>query len=89
MWSGIWYFSLSVLKCDSLMVEMKSFTIHKGSIINSLSPSVPRTDWVRGSAPIRPSVESPFDLSMSKSSSLVEGEVVDGFLSSLEVSRSF
>ena len=89
MWTGIWYFSLSVLKCDSLMVEMKSLTVHKGSIINSLSPSGPMTDWVGGSAPTRPLVESPSDLSVSKSSSFVEGEVADEFLSSLEVLGSF
>jgi len=53
--------------------------------MNSLSPSGPMTDWIGGSAPSRPLVESPFDLSVSKSSSLVEGEEADGFLSSLEV----
>ena len=47
------------------------------------------TDWVGGSTPTRPSVESPSDLSVSKSSSLVEGEVADEFLSSLEVPWSF
>ena len=82
---GVWYFSLSVLKCDCLMVEMKSLTIHKGSIINFLSPSGPMTDWVAASAPTIPLVESPSDLTMSKSLSLVEGEVVNRFLSSLEV----
>ena len=82
---GIWYFSLSVLKCDFLMVEMKSLIVHKGSIINSLSPSKPMTDWVGGSTPTIPLIKSPSDLSMSKSSSLMEGEMVDGFLSSLEV----
>ena len=86
---GIWYFSISILKCESLMVEMKLFTIHKGSIINSLNPSGPMIDWVGGLAPIRPSIESPFDLFVSKSSPLVEGEVADGFLSSLEVPGSF
>ena len=47
------------------------------------------TDWVGGSTPTIPSVESPSNLSVSKSLSLVEGKVVDGFLSSLEVPRSF
>ena len=89
MWTGIWYFSLSVLKCAFLMVEMKSLTIHKGSIINSLSPSGPMMDYVGGSAPSKPSVESPYDLSVFKSSSPMEGEVVDGFLSSLKVPGSF
>ena len=86
---GIWYFSLSVLKCACLMVEMKSLIIHKGSIINSLSPSGSMTNWVGDSAPSNPSVESPSDLFVSKSSSLVEGEVADGFLSSLDVLGSF
>ena len=47
------------------------------------------TDWVRGSALTSPSVESPSNISVSKSSFLMEGEVADGFLSSLEVSGSF
>ena len=74
---------------DSFMVEMKLLTVHKGSIINSISLSRPMIDWVGGSSPTRLSVESPSDLFMSKSSSLVEGDVADGFLSSLEVLRSF
>ena len=86
---GIWYFSSSVLKCACLIVEMKLLIIHKGSIINSLNPSGPMTHWVGGSTPFRPSVESPFDLSMYKSLSLMEGEVVDRFLSSLEVPGLF
>ena len=71
------------------MVEMKSLIVHKGSIINSLSPLGPMTNWVGGSAPYSPSAESPSDLSVSKSLSLVKGEVADGFLSSLEVPRLF
>ena len=46
-------------------------------------------DWVGGSTPTKPSIESPSDLSVSKSSSFVEGKVADGFLSSLEVPGSF
>ena len=46
-------------------------------------------DYVGGSAPSKPSVESPYDLSVFKSSSPMEGEVVDGFLSSLKVPGSF
>ena len=76
------------LKCDSLIVETKSLTVHKGSIMNSLSQSGPTTDWIGGSAPTRPSLESPSDLSISKSSSL-EGEEADKFLFSLKVSGSF
>ena len=67
----------------------KSLTVRKGSIINSLNPSGLMSDWVGGSAPTRPSVESPSDLSVSKSSSLVEGDVADEFLSSLKVPRLF
>ena len=89
MWSGIWYFFLGVFKCDYLIVEMKSLTVHKGSIINYLSPLGPMMDWVEGSAPTRPSVEAAFDPSVSKSLSFVEDVVADGFLSSLEVPRSF
>ena len=47
------------------------------------------TDWDGGSVPSSPSVESPSDLFASKSSSLMEGEVANGFLSSLEVPGSF
>ena len=71
------------------LVEMKLLTIQKGSIMNSLSPSGPMTDWDGGSVPSSPSVESPSDLFASKSSSLMEGEVANGFLSSLEVPGSF
>jgi len=50
-----------------------------GSIMNSLSPSGPMTDWTGGSAPSRPSLESSYNPTVSKSSSL-DGvkSVVDG-----------
>ena len=42
--TGIWYLSLSVLKCGSLILDIKSLTVHKGSRMNSLSPLVPMMD---------------------------------------------
>ena len=84
MLSGIWYLALSVL-----IMDLKSLTVHKGSIMNSLSPSGLMTDWIGGLASSRSSLELPSGLSISKPSSLEEGEVVDGFLSPLEVSESF
>ena len=44
--TGIWYLLLRVLKCDSLIVEKKSFTVHKESITNFLIPSLPTTEWI-------------------------------------------
>ena len=85
MLTGIWYFSLSILKCVCLIVEMKSLIVHMGSIINSLNPLGLMMDWIGGSAFSRLSAKSPSDLSVSKPSSLVEGEVANGFLSSLKV----
>ena len=62
---------------------------HRGNMMNSLSPSGLITDWIGGSALSKPSLELPSGLSISKPSSLEEGKVADGFLSSLEVSGSF
>ena len=51
MLSGIWKLALRVLKCFSLMVDLKLFTVHSGSMINSLSPSAPTTDFIGCSSP--------------------------------------
>ena len=69
-------------------MDLKSLTIHKGSMMNSLSPLGPMMDWIGGSTSTRPSLET-FGLSISKPLSLEEGEVVDELLSSLEMSGSF
>ena len=42
--TGIWYFSLNVLKWDSLIIEVKSLIVYMGNIKNSLTPSRPTTD---------------------------------------------
>ena len=85
MWCGIWYFSLRVLKCFSLMVDLKSFTVHNRRMMNSLRPFGPMTDWTEGSTLAKFSLKPFSDPSMSKPSSLVEGEEANGFLLSLEV----
>ena len=76
-----------MLKRRSLMDELKSFIVHNGSVMNSLNPSGPMTDWTGGSSFPMSSFESLFEPSPSKSSSSVEGELVDGTLSSKKVSR--
>ena len=56
--------------------------------MNSLRPFGLMTDWGRGLALTKLPLEPLSDPSMSKSSSLMEGEEADGFLSSLEVPGS-
>ena len=80
----IWYFSLRVSKCFFLMVDLKSFTVHNGRRMNYLRPSGLNDGLGREfSINYVLSFESPSDPSTSQSSSSsVEGELVDGTLSS-------
>ena len=84
MQMGIWYFSLRVLKCFFLMVDLMSFTVHNGRRMNCLKPSGPMMNWEGGSAlTISLLFESPFDPSTSLSSSpSADGELEDGTRSS-------
>ena len=63
------------------MVELKSFTIHFGSMINSLSPLAPTTDFIGCSLP---SSEPSSGLAISMSLFVEDGEKADGLLSSLD-----
>ena len=67
------------------MVDLKSFTVHNRMMMNSLRPFGPMTDWTAGSTLAKFSLKPFSDPSMSKPSSLVEGEEANGFLLSLEV----
>ena len=67
--------ALRVLKCFSLMVELKSFTVHFGSMINYLSPLAPITDIIDCSLP---SSEPSSGLTIFISSFVEDGEEADG-----------
>ena len=87
---GILNFALSVSKNFCLIVELKSFTVHNGRIMNSLRPLGPMTDWVGGSALAIWSLESSFGLFTSTSPSISEeSELDNGLHSSEEVPGSF